>query len=394
MMKTPQPLETFLSETQNSLSDGTFVKITLGAYHGAEENLKNIYIKKILIKDAEKLSFTYRYKTRDIVKNCDPAGGIEKIKTHLCEGFSTAALLTTAFDMHFECRGGKNPLLKKSMATIRDAPSPAHDRQKKRHVETRGKSYLHKLEITDEAGNVYDRAQDKYRQIDKYIEVMGGLIKKLPPRDTLTIADMGAGKGYLTFALYDYLTSVLNLNVQMTGVEVRADLVQLCNDIAKKSDFASLDFQKGTIQDFDAAGTNVLIALHACDTATDDAIFKGIRGGADLIVVAPCCHKQIRREMEKTAHGNDFLLKHGIFLERQAEMVTDSLRALYLEYSGYNAKVFEFISDAHTPKNVMITAVRNQNARPYDKKILARIEQAKSQFGITRHYLGDLIKAG
>jgi hypothetical protein len=175
-------------------------------------------------------------------------------------------------------------------------------------------------------------------------------------------------------------------------VEYRPDLVDLCNQVAKDSRFDGLSFVQGTIEEYDSIGTNILIALHACDTATDDAIYKGITAQADLIVVAPCCHKQIRREIEKhNAHNElDFLTKHGIFLERQAEMVTDGIRAMILEYFGYTTKVFEFISDTHTPKNVLIVGTRNSKSPAQDKAVLAKIKQAKEYFGIGYHHLERL----
>jgi hypothetical protein len=137
----------------------------------------------------------------------------------------------------------------------------------------------------------------------------------------------------------------------------------------------------------------VLIALHACDTATDDAIYKGITANADLIVVAPCCHKQIRKEIEKYKVKNelDFLLKHGIFLERQAEMVTDGLRSLLLEYYGYTTKVFEFVSEANTPKNVMIVAEKKAKTQAQQEEILKKIKETKAYFGIEFHYLEKLM---
>ncbi|MGC4077402.1 MAG: methyltransferase [Rubrivivax sp.] len=123
--------------------------------------------------------------------------------------------------------------------------------------------------------------------------------------------------------------------------------------------------RQGSIADFDSAGADALIALHACDTATDDAIAKGIAAGSELIVVAPCCHKQIRREMETSNRGTDldFVTRHGIFLERQAEMVTDAMRAMILEHFGYSTKVFEFVSDVHTPKNVLIVATKKKGGK-------------------------------
>ncbi len=172
------------------------------------------------------------------------------------------------------------------------------------------------------------------------------------------------------------------------------DWVELCNGIAQKSGFDGLHFQEGTIENYvPQNGINVLIALHACDTATDEAIYQGIKAEADLIVVAPCCHKQIRREMEKHRVKNelDFLMKHGIFLERQAEMVTDGLRSLILEYHGYATKVFEFVSDAHTPKNVLIVGEKRAKGTPNQAAILEKIRASKKYFGIEYHQLEVLL---
>ena len=138
---------------------------------------------------------------------------------------------------------------------------------------------------------------------------------------------------------------------------------------------------------------DAVIALHACDTATDDAIYQGIRAGAALIAVAPCCHKQIRRQMEagQPATQLDVLLRHGIFLERQAEMVTDTLRALLLELSGYRVKVFEFVSDAHTPKNNLIVAEKDGRAGRDREAVLRQIAEVKAMFGVEKHYLEGLL---
>ena len=181
------------------------------------------------------------------------------------------------------------------------------------------------------------------------------------------------------------------MDAKVTGVEYRKDLVDLCNDIASQSGFENLSFVQGSIEDYDASKADMLIALHACDTATDDAIAKGIAADAALIIVAPCCHKQIRAEMENSKRENDldFLLRHGTFMERQAEMVTDGLRSLILEYFGYTTKLFEFISDAHTPKNVMIVARRNGKAQRKSPVVAERIAAVKTYFGIRRHHLEE-----
>jgi len=392
-MNISEKINEFIKSVETSLSDLTFVKLSLGNYKGKEENLKNIYIKRILIKGEEKLSFTYRYKTRDIVKNYPILEGIGKVRDFLELDFHVATLYTTAFDLAYENLHNKKFSLKRNNPTNILVPLPDHDRTKKRLISTTEKPYLTELKITDENGKVLVNAQDKYKQINHYIEILSTLLKEIPVSETVKVVDMGSGKGYLTFALYDYLTNVLKIDNEVIGVEFRQELVDLCNKIAANTGFTKLSFKQGTIENFDSAGTNVLIALHACDTATDDAISKGISANADLIVVAPCCHKQIRRQIEanKTSNDLNFLTKYGIFLERQAEMVTDGIRALILEYFGYKTKVFEFISDAHTPKNVMIVGIRNPKSTLKDKLTLQKIKDAKAYFGIEYHHLEKIM---
>ncbi len=392
-MSNNDKINQFTTSISQSLSNNSFVQISLGNYTGQDETLKNIYVKKILIKNEEKLSFTYRHKTRDIVKNYAMQEAIGNIATALIDGFNFATLFTIDFDLQLQQSKNKDFSLKKLAATKKETPDLLHDKNKNRVIAAKGKPYLHALKITDAEGNVLKNAQDKYRQINHYIEILSSLIKEIQGYDTTNVVDMGSGKGYLTFALYDYFTNVLNKAANITGVEFRQDMVDLCNSIAAVSNFNQLHFVKGTIDAFDSTGINILIALHACDTATDDAIAKGIQANADLIVVAPCCHKQIRREIEKNkAHNElDFLTKYGIFLERQAEMVTDGIRALILEYFGYKTKVFEFVSDVHTPKNIMVVGVKSKNSNIKNDDILQKIKDIKKYFGIGKHYLEKLI---
>ncbi len=385
----------FIRFIKTSLTDNSFIKANFGNYQGEEKELKNLYLKKIVVKRQEKISFLYRYKTKDITKNYFPEEAITELGTLLTEqGFQHGQLLTLKQDVYIDFVKG-NFVLKTEEPTLHELPSLEHDKPKQRKIEAQGNSYLHELGITDAEGKVYKNTQDKYRQINHYIEILSSLLKDLPERPQTTIVDMGAGKGYLTFALYDYLNNVLHKPTQITGVEFRKDLVDLCNVIAQKSGFDGLRFEEGTIENYIPKNElNVLIALHACDTATDEAIYQGIKAGADLIVVAPCCHKQIRREMEKHKAKNelDFLMKHGIFLERQAEMVTDGLRALILEYHGYATKVFEFVSDAHTPKNVLIVGEKRKKGTPDQAAILKKIQTSKMYFGIGYHQLEVLLE--
>lgn len=380
----------FKNAIVSSLQDNSFIKITLSNYKGLEENLKNIYVKKVLIKKEEQLSFTYRYQTKDITKNHQISDALLLISSLLTQnGFKIATLFTKNFDAVLEMQKNNTWALKQLKPSLNAVESLHHDKIKNRKIEAVEKKYLYELNITDVNGTVLKAAQDKFKQINHYVEVLSSLLKELPERTITNVVDMGAGKGYLTFALYDYLTNILNKPSNIIGVEFRQDLVDLCNKIAKNANFNNLHFEQGTIDNYDNNNIHILIALHACDTATDDAIYKGIINNADLIVVAPCCHKQIRREIEKQKCKNelDFITKYGIFLERQAEMVTDGIRSLILEYFGYSTKIFEFVTDLHTPKNIMIVGTKKKNSNENKQEILQKIKDTKAYFGILNHHL-------
>ena len=195
----------------------------------------------------------------------------------------------------------------------------------------------------------------KFRQINKFVELLSHLTDEanLPSDRPFRMVDMGCGKGYLTFAASAFFGS----RAAVEGVEIRPGLVDLCNGIVAKGNISNLRFLAGTIEDTPLENVDVLIALHACDTATDDAIAKGIAAEARLIVVSPCCQKELRPQLNAPPVLSE-ALKHGIFQERQAEFVTDALRAQLLEWAGYRTKVFEFISTEHTAKNLMISAIK------------------------------------
>ncbi len=379
-------IEEFLSAVKLAFAGNTLVKLKLGGYHGAEPDLKSVDVKKIVAKGVEKFSFTFHYKTRDIIKNQIQPEAMGNLRTALKDEFRSAQLATTEFDLSFE-RNGDKIRLKRTEAS-REAPSTDHNRAKNRPLTETNKPYLHALGITGKDGQVRNDAQDKFRQINKMVEIFAPLIQAIKT-DQPRIVDMGAGKGYLDFALYDHLDG----KAEIIGVEMRPRLVEDGNATAAGSGFTHLSFQPGTILDYDATGADAVIALHACDTATDDAIYKGIAAGASLIAVAPCCHKQIRRQIEagQPEAKLDVLLRHGIFLERQAEMVTDALRALLLELNGYRTKVFEFVSDAHTPKNNLIVAEKDGRAGRDRDAVLKQIVEVKAMFGIEKHYLEGLL---
>jgi hypothetical protein len=391
-LNAPDRIEELLTATRESFAEGALVQLKLGGYHGPEPELKAVLVKKIAVKGGEKYSFTWRYKTRDTIKNYAEDEAMELLRAGLAGEFRSAQLATTGFDMMFE-RNGAKMRLKRTEVEGREAPSTEHNRAKNRPLGETGKPWLMALGLAGKNGAIRHDAQDKFRQINKMVEIFAPLIASLKAEPPL-IVDMGAGKGYLDFALYDYLATVVKRPVRIVGVELREQLVADGNATAKASGFGGLSFEAGTIMAFDASGADAVIALHACDTATDDAIFKGITAGASLIAVAPCCHKQIRRQMAagKPDETLEPLLRHGIFVERQAEMVTDTLRALLLELNGYRTRVFEFVSDAHTPKNNLIVAEKDGRFGRDREAVLGQIAEIKAMFGIGEHYLEGLLE--
>lgn len=382
-----EAIETFLGHLSQALNSQQLSKLTLSKNRSAQSDLKNVYARLVLIKEEPHLSCTLRFATRDETKNFHLTQATDAINKWLTEDFRQAELFTVSEQTSLMIsKKGKGLLRSRAIAT-REPVSLKHNQQKQRPLTERSRPYLTSLGIAGHDGQILQNGRRKFRQINKYIELISHLLREQPLAKDARIVDMGSGKGYLTFGLYDYLVNETQLPIKMTGVELRPDLVKICNTIAEQNKFQGLEFIAGDIHQYEPdGGIDMLIALHACDTATDEAIAKGIRAQAELIIVAPCCHKQVRKAMQPPVALQP-MLQYGILLERQAEMLTDAIRSLLLEANGYKTKVFEFIGTEHTPKNVMITAIKSQ-PRP---EALEEIEHLKSQFGIERHHLEDLL---
>ena len=382
-------MEKFFEKLDSALKNNSFVKMTLSKPVAKNSELRNVYVKPILLKDNKMYQFTYRYERRDETKNFDAKQTMEQVRNLVPEVFQNVSLFTLTEDVTLlVSKKGKPTLMCKKITENREVDM-SHDHEKQRLIDP-SNPWWFLLGLTSRDGKVLADMQHKFKQICKYVEIVDGVMRQTKFDDEIHIADMGAGKGYLTFALYEYLTTHYDRRIVMEGVEIRKDLVLKINDIIEKCKDArpcvsTIRFVENSIEDYKPSNLDVLIALHACDTATDDAILKGIRNNAKLIICAPCCHKQIRREMEKSGK-TDAMTKYGIFLERQAVMITDAVRALVLEYCGYKTQVMEFIEIDNTPKNVLL--VGRKSDKPVDKEaIAAQIRGLLEQYGIEEHYL-------
>ena len=385
-MATASARDKFLELLGAALSDETLVKLTLGAPHGADTTLRNVFVRRVALRAGPRLQFVYRHATRDVTKNLMPDDALARIKELLDSDFRSAHLFTTEMSAELEIRKGKARLRVGKAAHA--AADSSHDRAKQRFIDPQA-PWLRALGVAAADGIIRNEMGDKFRQINKFVEILSHLTADWQSRPTterrLHLVDMGCGKGYLTFAAYDWLQHNGWSDAEVVGIEARTELVGLCNRVARECGFDGLQFEAGTIDSFhletlltpplsprDARGegvrrtgeghaVDILVALHACDTATDDAIAKGVEAGASLILVAPCCHKELRPQL-RAPPALAGALKHGILRERQAEFVTDALRAALLEWAGYETKVFEFISTEHTARNLMIAAAKRVRA--------------------------------
>ena len=382
----------FFARLAEHLAQGSLGKLILAKYQGPETDLVRVAVRPVELRGETQLSFVYTHSTRDITQNHPLAEGVALLRTLIGPAFRHAHLLAAGEDLELRfSRKGKPSLHQQANARQALAPQ-AHDREKQRLVAL-DTPFLAALGVTTPAGELVPAMARKFKQINKFVEVLDHALEAstLKAPAALRVADFGCGKGYLTFAVHHHLQKTLGRDVSVTGVELRPDLVRLCNQAAARLGLAGLHFEAGDVRERAPQPLDIMIALHACDTATDHAIHLGIRSGAALIICSPCCHKQIRPQLKSPAVMAP-MLQHGIHLGQEAEMLTDSLRALLLDACGYDTQVFEFISLEHTSKNKMILAVKRRQPRPPDAA-LAQIDELKRFFGIREQCLESLLKA-
>jgi len=384
----------FTEKVSSSIYKHTFVKLILSKRVLENQEMNKIEVKYVELNNEPNMQFVYKYDRQDVTKNFTIEEGVKQLQAMIGNNFLDNYLYTTKEDWELKYNNKREPKIYKQKPTFSEAADGSHDEQKKRLLSTKNNAYLKSLGITDQKGVIIPSMSAKYKQVEKFVEIIDSLSDNLKDCNPVKIADMGCGKGYLTFATYDYLTNVKEMVVDMKGVETQENLVKFCQNTAQKAQFGRLEFVQSNINDYKADSLDMLIALHACDTATDDALFLGINAKAKVIVVAPCCHKQIRQQMTiKESNALEPAMKYGILQERMAEILTDSLRALILNKYGYKTKIFEFVEYDNTAKNLIITAeLGEMPSEEQQKKIQAQIDDIKNRFGIKYHYLEKLIE--
>lgn len=371
---------------KSAIKDKALLKITLSKKINKNQSLRNLFIKPILVGGRELYNLVYRYQAKDITKNVAEIDMLREIGEVCGVGkmLRTCDIFTTTEHIQILIpKSGENKIIRKP---VQEQASPSPETPTQNPARS---IYLQQLGLLDNSGKVIPSMSHKYKQINQYIELIKPTLKDIKPN--AKILDMGSGKGYLTFALAGYLE-----HNQIIGVESRQELVDECNRIVAVSKIDNLSFESGLVENYydynqDLAG---IIALHACDIATDQAIWTGIKNQVEFIIVAPCCQRQIRSNMQDNKEAGLFksITKYGILFERQAEILTDTIRALILESQGYKTSVIEFIDWEHTPKNTLILAKKSNLTPEYREAALSKIQELKTQFGITEHYLDKLVE--
>lgn len=381
----------FLASLRECLANETFVKLSLGKSRG-KEVARKLRITLVAIQDSLQLRFVFQFPARDITENYSLDLGCERIADLIGQDYWSANLFTTDSDLSLLYNKRGQITLHLTRVELRDKPSVDHNR-KKNHVVELENDFLVHLEVTSASGQLKPTMASKFKQINRFVEIVDDLIREsmLAEMQDIRVIDIGSGKGYLTFALYDYLSTKRHRNMTVTGVEVRPELVDRCNQIAKRLGFRELRFQAGQASRVELSDVDIVIALHACNTATDDAIFRGVVAQAAIIICAPCCQHQIAPQLSKDNESLEGIYRFGLLKQRQADMITDASRALLLESVGYRVKVIEFVSTEHTNKNLMIAAVQDSMVDRVAPK--AQYNKLKCLFGFKDHELEQLLQA-
>ncbi|MFI3325194.1 MAG: SAM-dependent methyltransferase [Clostridia bacterium] len=347
---------------------------------------------KIEIKSFEKNSeILYQFSSQKLKqvfhKNLNKENAIDYIVSLLENDFQQCVIFSSESDYHITSFNGKFKI-KTSKAT-KSPKTLSHDRTKN-YIIPADADFLFELGISTKNGEIKKEKYAKYRQINRYLEFVDNIKESFPKNKTIRVVDFGCGKAYLSFALYYYLKVKLNLDVKIIGLDLKKDVVEYCDKLARKLSYDGLNFYTGDIGQYNSDdGFDMVISLHACDTATDEAIYKGILWKSKIIFAVPCCQHELNPQLKN--EDNNALLRYGLMRERLATLITDTYRTLLLETRGYKCDMAEFIETEHTPKNVLIRAVYTGDK---SKKAKKELETMKSSWNFTQHLENILEKGG
>lgn len=348
-----------VEELLNKIIDKDFVSATISGKRAKSYETDKVKLRLISVKDKYLIQITEYTGTKVFHKNVEFPDAVRYITENITGNFRQCQIDTKTNSYSIiSSKKGKINVKARKQDKVTGNVNVSHNK-KKNYLLPEGEpvDFLVELGVMNNEGYVIKAKYDKFRQINRFIEFVEDVVKKLPAKREVKIIDFGCGKSYLTFALYYYLKVKKQMDVNITGLDLKADVIEKCNNLAKKLGYEKLEFLNGDIANYEGTDSvDMVVTLHACDTATDYALAKAVKWNARVIMSVPCCQHEFNRQIK-----NDLLnpvLKYGILKERMSALITDGIRAGLLEENGYDTQILEFIDMEHTPKNLLIRAVR------------------------------------
>lgn len=341
-----------------------------------KEKGSKVKVRPVLIKQELVFQETLYRENKVYHANCGKQEIKERTLLYLQENFRQMEITAATFSaVVLISKKGKVTVKKKNKAQTGETKAGLAHNRTKSYILQEGVpvDFLVGLGVQTPEGKIVKAKYDKFRQINRYLEFIEDIVKQLPNDRPVRIIDFGCGKSYLTFAMYYYLHVMKQYEIKVTGLDLKEDVIAYCNKLAEEYGYDSLHFEKGDISTYEGENAvDMVVTLHACDTATDYAIEKAIRWGAKVIMVVPCCQHEVNKQISCPELSQ--ILKYGLIKERIAALVTDAVRANLLEEAGYEAQVLEFIDMEHTPKNILIRAVRKEGFRKKQESVAKTTE--------------------
>jgi SAM-dependent methyltransferase len=358
----------------------------------ADDMPHKLTVRPVIVSDATVYQFASRRDGLETHENLEPADANRRVAELFGAAYAHCHLFTVKADYMARAATGGSIRVRKSAAT-KTRRVKTHNRAKN-YLIADGEPcpFLIEIGVMTPAGRVHSSKYQKFRQINRYLELVNDVYDQLPTEGTLNVVDFGCGKSYLTFALHYLLTNVHARSVHIVGLDRKTDVINNCREIAKRLNCAGLEFQEGDISVHEAnEPVHLAVSLHACDTATDDALAQAIRWRADVILAVPCCQHELANKIDSPALAG--LLRHGILKERFAAEATDGLRAAALEICGYRTQVVEFIDMEHTPKNILLRATRAATDSRRIDQFVEEYKRLKESAGLESIYLEEALGA-
>ncbi len=332
-----------------------------------DKKLDKVKIRCIRIKDETCLQITTYENNQVFHSNCDLDTTLNKIEEWIRESFKQAQIETPHFRaVILVSKKGTMTVKKKQKTDGEPLKAVQTHNKEKKYILKEGEpvDFLIELSVMTEDGRVVKSKYDKFRQINRFLEFIEDVLPTLQDKEgPIRIIDFGCGKSYLTFAMYYYLHVIKKLELEIIGLDLKKDVIENCSKLASRLNYDGLRFEMGDIAGYrNDNGADMVVTLHACDTATDYALAQAVEWGAKVILSVPCCQHEVNRQIK--CKELEAVLKYGILKERVSALFTDALRAELLKEQGYDTQILEFIDMEHTPKNILIRAVKRKGIRP------------------------------